>query len=231
MKSLHCATAPAASGLGQGLWRRLLRTRLLGRAEPLFVDAGGLRSAASLWSGAQRWAQLLRSRADHHRVLVRQADRLALLQVLVAVLWDGRVLQIEMGGAAVAPGDWCLDGQQVAWDGQAMCDLHDGGWPDLAGPATLSALDMLAHAPAHGAIAVGDQQVSHADLWQDHGAPLGTPPRTRSVVAPVGQVPDLVVLEAFDLAALTTPHAVLNDLLLPLLRCTEVWERAAWPAA
>jgi hypothetical protein len=207
----------------------LLRARLVGRAEPLFIDASCLRSAASIWSGAQVWAQLLRAHPDRTRVVVWQTERLALLQLLVAVLWDGRTLQIEAPSPAPLPGAWCLDGRRVLHDNQTVCHLGDGGWPDLVGPARMSILDMLAVAPAHGDIAVQGRLASHGDLWLALGAPLGHQPAAQpAAVLPV-PVPRSEVLAHFDLAALATPHDVLNDALLPLLRSTEVWERAALP--
>ena len=104
----------------------------------------------------------------------------------------------------------------MAYDGQTVCRLGDGRWPDLAGAARMSTLDMLAFASAHG------------DLWLALGAPLGNQLSAQpAAVLPV-PVPRSEVLAQFDLA---TPHDVLNDALLPLLRCTEVWERAALPTA
>lgn len=231
MTSSHSNCKSDASGPAKGAWRPLLRARLVGRAEPLFIDASGLRSAASIWSGAQVWAQLLRAHPDNTCVVVWQAERLALLQLLVAALWDGRTLQVEAPSRAPLPGAWCLDGRQVAYDGQTVCCLGDGGWPDLAGPARMSTLDMLAFAPAHGDIAVRGRQASHGDLWLALGVLLGNQLSAQpAAVLPV-PVPRSEVLAQFDLASLATPHDVLNDALLPLLRCTEVWERAALPTA
>ena len=235
MTSLHSDFEPAASAPAKGAWRLLLRTRFAGRGEPLFIDASGLRSAASIWNGAQVWAELLRSQPDSRCVVVWQAERLALLQLLMAALWDGRTLQVQAGSLAVAPapGAWCLDGRQVAHDGQAVCCLGNGGWPDLAGPARMSTLDMLAFAPAHGDIAVLGQQASHGDLWLALGVPLADQQSAKLAAedaAPV-PLPKSEVLERFELGSLATPHAVLNDALLPLLRCTEVWEREALPLA
>ncbi|MFM2342222.1 MAG: hypothetical protein RLZZ592_1875 [Pseudomonadota bacterium] len=226
MTSFHPAFERTASGPVNGAWRPLLRTRLVGRAEPLFIDTDGLRSAASLWSGALVWAQLLRAHPDITGVVVWQTERLALMQLLVAALWDGRTVRIEATSRAPRPDAWCLDGRQVMHDGQAVCRLGDGGWPDLAGPARLSTLDMLAGAPMHGDLAVRDRQASHGDLWQDLGAPLGAQQPAPQPASGM-QEPRIEVLEPFDLAALATPHEVLNDALLPLLRCTEVWERQA----
>ena len=231
MTQFHSTHGSEASGPAKGAWRYLLRTRLAGRAEPLFIDASGLRSAASIWSGAQVWAQLLRAHPDSTRVVVWQAARLALLQLLVAALWDGRTLQLEVPPREPLPGAWCLDGRQVAHDGQAVCHLGDGGWPDLAGPARMSTLDMLAVAPAHGDIAVRGRQASHGDLWLALGAPLGNQLSARPSAALPVPVQRSEVLTHFDLATLATPHDVLNDALMPLLRCTEVWERAALPTA
>jgi hypothetical protein len=247
MTSLHSDCEPAASSPAKGAWRLLLRTRFAGRGEPLFVDANGLRSAASIWNGAQVWAELLRSRPDSPCVVVRQAERLALLQLLVAALWDGRTLQVQASSSAPAPvslsvsGTWCLDGRQVTHDGQPVCRLGDGGWPDLAGPASMSTLDMLAFAPVHGDIAVHDEQASHGDLWLALGAPLADQLTARlaaaaAAAAAVGAAapspfPTSETLAPFELASLTTPHDLLNDALLPLLRCTEVWEREALPFA
>ena len=239
MTPFHPNCESAASGPAKGAWRPLLRSRLVGRAEPLFIDASGLRSAASIWSGAQVWAQLLRAHPDSTRVVVWQAERLALLQLLVAALWDGRTLQVEAPSRAPLPGAWCLDGRQVAYDGQTVCRLGDGGWPDLAGAARMSTLDMLAFAPAHGDIGVRGRQASHGDLWLALGAPLGAPLGNQLSAQPAAVLPVPVpvpvprseVLAQFDLASLATPHDVLNDALLPLLRCTEVWERAALPTA
>jgi hypothetical protein len=237
MTSLHSDCEPAASSPAKGAWRLLLRTRFAGRGEPLFVDANGLRSAASIWNGAQVWAQLLRSRPDSHCVVVRQAERLSLLQLLVAALWDGRTLQVQAGSGVSAgapvPGAWCLDGRHVSHDGQAVCRLGDGGWPDLAGPAHMSTLEMLAFAPSHGDIAVDGRQASHGDLWLALGAPLADQLTARLVsgaVAPL-PLPTSETLAPFELASLTTPHDVLNDALMPLLLCTEVWEREALPLA
>jgi hypothetical protein len=235
MPSLPSDCESAASSPANGVWRPLLRTRFAGRGEPLFIDANGLRSAASIWNGAQVWAQLLRSQPDSHCVVVWQAERLALLQLLVAALWDGRTLHVQAGSGARAPvpSTWCLDGMQVAHDGQAVCRLGNGGWPDLAGPAHMSTLDMLAYAPAHGDIAVYDQQASHGDLWLSLGASLGDQQSAKLAAqdaAPL-PIPKSEVLEPFELASLTMPHDVLNDALLPLLRCTEVWEREALPLA
>ena len=231
MTSLHSDFEPAASAPAKGAWRLLLRTRFAGRGEPLFIDASGLRSAASIWNGAQVWAELLRSQPDSHCVVVWRAERLALLQLLVAALWDGRTLQVQASSSALAPVSeaWCLDGRQVSHDGQAVCRLGDGGWPDLAGPASMSTVDMLAFAPAHGDIAVDDQQASHADLWLALGASLGD--QQSAKLAAEDALPTSETLAPFQLASLTTPHAVLNDALLPLLRCTEVWEREALPLA
>ena len=145
--------------------------------------------------------------------------------------WDGRTLQVEAPSRAPLPGAWCLDGRQVAYDGQTVCCLGDGGWPDLAGPACMSTLDMLAFAPAHGEIAVRGRQASHGDLWLALGAPLGNQLSAHPAAVLRMPVPRSEVLAQFDLACLATPHDVLNDDLLPLLRCTEVWERAALPAA
>lgn len=227
--------AGPASLPAKGIWRPLLRTRLVGRAEPLFIDTSGMRSAASIWSGSLVWAQLLRMQPASTRVVVWQADRLALLQLLVAALWDGRTLQVDAGSGAPLPDAWCLDGRQVLHAGQTVCPLHAGGWPDLAGPARMSTLEMLAGAPAHGDIAVRGLQASHGDLWLALGAPLADQPAAPPAAEPPLPVPSPLpateVLADFDLAALATPHRVLNDALLPLLRCTEVWERAALPPA
>lgn len=246
MPSFPSDCGSAASGPAKGAWRPLLRTRFAGRAEPLFIDASGLRSAASIWSGAQVWAELLRSQPDSPCVVVWQAERLALLQLLVAALWDGRTLQVQAGSGArthpPVPGAWCLDGRHVAHDGQAVCRLGDGGWPDLAGPAGMSTLDMLAFAPAHGDIAVHGRQASHGDLWLALGAPLADQLTARRLLAGAGAgagagaaaplpLPKSETLAPFELASLTTPDDVLNDALLPLLRCTEVWEREALPSA
>jgi hypothetical protein len=198
-----------------------------------------LRSAASIWSGAQAWAQLLRAHPDSARVVVRQTERLALLQLLVAALWDGRTLQVDPPSSASElatspapwPDAWCLDGRQMAYEGQTVCHLGDGGWPDLAGPARISTLDMLTFAPAHGDIAVRNRHISHSDLWSALGAPLGQPLAAQPAAASPAPAPRSEVLAPFDLTALATPHDVLNDTLLPLLRCTEVWERAALPTA
>jgi len=198
---------------------------------PVFIDASGFRSAASIWSGAQVWTQLLRAHPASTRVVVWQAERLALMQLLVAALWDGRTLQVEATSRVPLSGAWSLDGRQVAHDGQTVCHLGDGGWPDLVGPARMSTLDMLAVAPAGGDIAVRGRQASHGDLWMELGAPLSNQlPARPTAVLPVS-VPRSEVLAHFDLASLATPHDVLNDALLPLLRCTEVWERAALPTA
>jgi hypothetical protein len=231
MPSFHSNSESAAPGPAKGAWRPLLRTRFAGRAEPLFIDASGLRSAASIWNGAQVWAELLRSQPDSPCIVVRQAERLALLQLLVAALWDGRTLHVLASSSAPAPaqGTWRLDGRQVSHDGLAVCRLGNGGWPDLAGPAGMSTLDMLAFAPAHGDIVVHDQQLSHGDLWLTLGAPLADQLTARlaaGVAAPL-PLPTSETLAPFELASLTTPHDVLNDALLPLLRCTEVWEREA----
>ena len=107
----------------------------------------------------------------------------------------------------------------MAHDGQTVCRLGDGGWPDLAGAARMSTLDMPAVAPAHG------------DLWLALGAPLGNQLSAQPAALLPVPVPRSEVLAQFDLACLATPHDVLNDALLPLLRCTEVWERAALPTA
>lgn len=240
MTSFHFTDDLAASGPAKGAWRPLLRTRLVGRAEPLFVDASGLRSAASIWNGAQAWAQLLRSQAQGARVVVRHTERLALLQLLVAALWDGRTLQVDDASQAPWPGAWCVDGRQVAFDGQPACRLGDGGWPDLNGPARISTLDMLAFAPAHGDLDVRGRQASHGDLWLAVGAPLAAQladqptdlPTDQPAAGPAAVLPATrtEVLAPFDLCALATPHDVLNDALVPLLRCTEVWERTALSA-
>jgi hypothetical protein len=233
MPSLHSDCQSAAPGPAKGAWRPLLRTRFAGRGEPLFINANGLRSAASIWNGAQVWAELLRSQPDSDCVVVWQAERLALLQLLVAALWDGRTLQVQASSRehAPVPGTWCLDGRQVSHDGQAVCRLGNGGWPDLAGPAHMSTLDMLAYAPAHGNIAVHGQQASHADLWLALGAPLADQVTARLAAAAAAPLPISEILAPFELASLTTPHDVLNDALMPLLRCTEVWEREALPLA
>lgn len=221
----------AALGPTKGAWRPLLRARLVGRAEPLFIGASGLRSAASIWSGAQVWAQLLRAQPDSTRVVVRQVERLALMQLLVAALWDGRTLQVEAGCRTPLPGAWCLDGRQLAYDGQTVCRLGDGGWPDLAGLARMSTLDMLAVAPAHGDIAVRGRQASHGDLWLALGAPLGDQLAAQTTAVLPVAVPRTEVLAHFDLVSLATPHDLLKDALLPLLRCTELWEHPALPTA
>jgi hypothetical protein len=241
MPSLHSDCESAAPGPAKGAWRVLLRTRFAGRGEPLFIDANGLRSAASIWNGAQVWAELLRSQPDSHCVVVWQAERLALLQLLVATLWDGRTLRVLASSRAhdpaPPPGTWCLDGRQVTHDGEGVCRLGNGGWPDLAGPAHMSTLDMLAFAPAHGDIAVDDQQASHGDLWLALGAPLGDQLTARlaagvaAATAAPSPLPKTAVLEPFELGSLTTPYDLLNDALLPLLRCAEVWEREALPFA
>ena len=241
MTSFDSICEPAASAPAKGAWRPLLRKRFAGRAEPLFIDGNGLRSAASIWNGAQVWAELLRSQPDSPRVVVWQAERLALLQLLVAALWDGRTLQLQAGldsgwgAGAPVPGAWCLDGRQVAHDGRAVCRLGNGGWPDLAGPAGMSTLDMLAFAPAHGDIVVHGQRTSHGDLWLALGAPLGDEPTEQRVAGAAAALPSpspkSETLAPFELASLTTPYDVLNDALLPLLRCTEVWEREALPLA
>lgn len=207
----------------QGIWRPLLRSRLHGRAEPLLVEVGGLRSAASLWSGAQVWVQLLRTRPDVLRVRVCRAERLALLQLLVAVLWDGRTLEIEPNVDVSSSGAWSLDGRQVMHDDQTVCLLGDGGWPDLMGSASLSVLDMLAAAPMRGDIVVRGRRADHGALWLTLSVPPGA-------VLPTSEA-GAVVLPDFDLAALATPHDLLNDALVPLLHFTEVWECAAWPTA
>lgn len=229
MTTTHTHAEAATPVAAKGAWRPWLRTRLVGRAEPLFVDTDGLRSAASVWSGAQAWAQLLRTQADSTCVVVRRIERLALLQLLVAVLWDGRTLQIGTAGPSLLSGVWCVDGREVLHAGQTLCRLGEGGWPDLAGPERLSILDMLAVAPADGDIAVHGQQATHGALWLALAAPLGQPqPAAAAVPAPGPACTE--VLAPFDLAALATPHDVLNDALLPLLRCTEVWEPAAFAA-
>jgi hypothetical protein len=249
MPSFHSNCESAASSPAKGAWRPLLRTRFAGRAEPLFIDANGLRSAASIWNGAQVWAELLRSQPDSPCVVVWQAERLALLQLLVAALWDGRTLQVQASSRASAsasarapvPGAWCLDGRHVAHDGQTVCHLGNGGWPDLAGPAGMSTLDMLAFAPAHGDIGVHGRQASHAELWLALGAPLADQPTARLATGLAADaaapsplplplplpLPKSEILAPFELGSLTTPQDVLNDALLPLLRCTEVWEREA----
>lgn len=226
----HPHFGSADSAPPKGVWRPLLRSRLVGRAEPLYIGAGGLRSAASIWSGAQVWAQLLRSQPGGARVVVCQADRLALLQLLVAVLWDGRTLQVNAGPEAPLPFAWCLDGRQVEHDGQPICRLGDGGWPDLAGPARLSIRDMLTVAPEEGDIAVRGLHASHGDLWLALGAPLGHVPSATSSTGQREPTPRSEVLAEFDLTALVTPQDLLNDALLPLLQCAEVWEQAALPS-
>jgi hypothetical protein len=231
MTPFHSNFGSDDPGPAKGAWRPLLRARLVGRAEPVFIDASGFRSAASIWSGAQVWAQLLRAHPDRTRVVVWQAERLALVQLLVAALWDGRTLQVEAPSRAPWPGAWCLDGRQVTHDGQTVCRLGDGGWPDLVGPARMSTLDMLEAAPAHGDIVVRGRQASHGDLWMALGVPLSNQLPARSTAVSPVSVPRSEVLAHFDLASLATPHDVLNDALLPLLRCTEVWERAARPTA
>lgn len=229
MTSHPCHFATAAAGPVKGAWRPLLRTRLVGRAEPLYVDTHGLRSAASIWSGAQVWAQLLRAHPDITSVVVWQAERLALVQLLVAALWDGRTLEIEAPSDGLRADTWCLDGRQLVRDGQPVCHISDGGWPHLECPDRLSILDMLAVAPAHGDIVVHGQQASHGDLWLALGAPLGHQLSSRANTAPQEPPPAPEVLAQFDLACLATPQDVLNDALVPLLRSTEVWERAALP--
>lgn len=235
MTSLHSDCESAAPGPAKGAWRPLLRTRFAGRGEPLFIDASGLRSAASIWNGAQVWAQLLRSQPDSPCVVVWQAERLALLQLLMAALWDGRTLRVQASSRAHVPapasGAWCLDSRQVWHDGQAVCRLGDGGWPDLPGPAGISTLDMLAFAPAHGDIVVHDRQTSHGELWLALGAPLGLQLTERPAAEAAPPLPKSEILTPFELGSMTTPHDVLNDALLPLLRCTEVWERGAQPLA
>ncbi len=208
----------------------MLRTRFFGRAEPLFVDPRGLRSAASLWSGAQMWVQLLRAHPHSPSVVVWQTDRLALLQLLVAALWDGRSLSIEATASGPWPDALCLDGGQVMHGGQAVCGLGDGGWPDLPGTPPLSPRDMLTTLPADGNVAVRGQQAGHGDLWLALGAPLSQPPSGLPATT-VQTAPRTEVLAPFDLASLNTPDDVLNDALIPLLRSHEVWEHAALPAA
>jgi hypothetical protein len=213
----------------------LLRTRLTGRAEPLYIDSQGLRSAASLWSGVQVWAQLLRTQPDSTHVVVWRAERVALLQLLVAALWDGRTLVIEARPAVDAPASfpsaWCLDGCQVLHGAQPICRLSEGGWPELAGTAPLSILEMLSFAPQAGDIAVREHANSHGDLWLALGAPLLTPPPAPLEAMLPETAPTTEVLAPWDLAALAAPHDVLGDTLLPLLRCAEVWERDALPPA
>jgi hypothetical protein len=105
----------------------------------------------------------------------------------------------------------------------------------MAGPARMSTLDMVAFAPAHGDILVHDQQLSHGDLWLALGAPLADQLTARLAAGAAAPsplpLPTFETLAPFDLGSLTTPHDVLNDALLPLLRCTEVWEREALPLA
>lgn len=171
------------------------------------------------------WVQLLRAYPSDTPVVVQQIERVALLQLLVAVLWDGRPLTLDGASGTGGPGCLCVAGRQVVYDGKTVSGLSDGGWPELPGPERMSILEMLAFVPADGDIAVRGRHASHANLWLTSGFPLGDQLSAWTISG--APTPGGEVLLPFDLSLLTTPQEVLNDALLPLLRSAEVWDGSA----
>lgn len=159
-------------------WREWLYVRLAGRATPVVQFAEGVRSAASLWAGAREWTQALRTSG------MRAADVIvcalpsgpAVLQLLIASLWDGYSLVLYPSAFSDLALDDAADAHQarlVVHD-RAGLSGHtrwrhrpaDGGWPDGAVPFVLRGAD----ASALGSPMLGDHRgasVTHDALLHD----------------------------------------------------------------
>jgi hypothetical protein len=126
------------------VWRDVLHGRLATNAVPVVVFPDSVRSAASVWAGLRAWVDAFREagigRGD--LVVAQLSAGEALLQLLLACLWEGVSLDVvpyrheEPRGAAgempalVVCGDIADDRRSVAW---RHCPAA-GGWPNLQTP-------------------------------------------------------------------------------------------------
>lgn len=194
-------------------WRATLHARFAGRAEPVLVGPDGLRSAASLWSGARAWTALFRSGHAAWPVHLVHPDRLLALQVLMATLWDARPLFVSASPRDEPAVGWTVVDGRVRLGPREVGAVARGGWPvaelAVATEAGLAGAGRETHVPA--IVQVAAARRTHADLW--------------SLVAADGRGPERahpILLPAFDPRVLDTPEALLQATLLPLLLADEV---------
>lgn len=127
-------------------WRHLLHRRLAGQATPVVSFPDGVRSAASLWAGTRQWTHALRAAGvrDGQRVMAALPGDAALLQLLLACLWDGLDLVVHpptaladvLADDAARRGARLVIVETPGADGRLpwMHVPAPGGWPDESVP-------------------------------------------------------------------------------------------------
>lgn len=176
--------AAEATPAANDAWRAVLYRRLANNATPVVQFPDAVRSAASLWAGARAWTQALRAAGmpPGHVVMGALPAGPALLQLLVACLWDGLTLVLQPADALPEVPTATADryaARLVVQQTDAAADYEGwrhrpaaGGWPNAAAPLALrtthhqvSALPVLNDGVA--------PPRTHADLFADlHDHPL-----------------------------------------------------------
>lgn len=144
--SLRDAADAGALSSDMPTWRQVLHARLAGNATPVVQFPDTVQSAASLWAGARAWTHALRAggMVPGHVIVSALPAGPALLQLLVACLWDGYGLLLQPPDAAddalAANADahearllihWrSTDGEEARWWHRP----HAGGWPEEGKP-------------------------------------------------------------------------------------------------
>lgn len=202
-------------------WRSVIHARFANRAEPVLVVPGGIRSAASLWSGARLWVHAFRAEPHRRCVIVQPwtSEELA-VQLLMAVLWLGLDLHVvaapsdRRGVALLDPGScWYVDEPSHPWHGvpvgAGQLAVEPGGWPMSSVPAGVSG-------ESH------PQPESAAAVVVLHGA---SAPRAATHAALLQQLEDGWSAHAQrDAAVRVVPHVVqVGHTLQALLIAREVW--------
>lgn len=132
-------------------WRARLHERFRGSPAPLFVFAGGVVPAASIWAGTRVWVQAFR------RIGLRPGDRIlcgvpassCFLHLLLATLWEGYTLVL------LCPGEPCNERQLALFDaalGVTTEPEPEAFWltPDPAGLVTDESLEGFVARPGRG---------------------------------------------------------------------------------
>lgn len=181
----------------------------------MLVMPSGVRSAASLWSGARLWTAHFRADPTRRTVVCTWPHAELGIQLLIAVLWDGldlvlcasdaefRQLVAEYGAAA-----WKILSDAAEADDAGGLVAHPSGWPmQSIEPAAGHGAD--ADTPASTFIAGGTRQPSGA--WATRLRALAAAPREatgRLELPPPGVVDGDALMRAY---------------LLPLFVADEVW--------
>lgn len=217
---------PAHSGIGVGAatasWRDHVHRGLASNATPVVLFPDRVRSAASLWSGVRTWTHHLRRANIGARALVLAALPAgeALLQLLVACLWEGVCLEVHppLGdGGALRRRLEGHDGALLVLEAlpeSAPAWMHapaPGGWPDEDRPFTCRLpLAGQAERPEEPFVRMGDESgLTHAQLLHRFTEQLRDAPLHGTRVLSLADWHDM--------------HELLDGVIAPLLSAEELF--------